>query len=487
MRYLSLILVSVVVLPGPLWATDFEVGPGQTYTAIGEVPWESLAPGDRVLIHWRSTPYKEKWVIARRGTAAQPIVVRGVPGPSGQLPVIDGRDATTRQALDFWNEERGVIKIGGSSVPSDTLPAYLVIEKLEIRSGRPPYAFTGDSGQSASYVDNAASIYIEKAEHVSIRDCVIHDSGNGIFIGAYEGATQDIAIERNHIHSNGVDGSIYQHNTYTSAIGIVYEANRFGPLRAGAGGNNLKDRSAGLVVRYNWIESGNRQLDLVDGDDAEVKGHPSYRETFVYGNVLIEDESGNSQIVHYGGDSGATADYRKGTLYFYNNTLVSTRSGNTTLLRLSTNDETADVRNNILYVTASGDRLAMLSGAGVLDLSHNWLKAGWRDTHGSLTGTIDDDSTSVLGTSPGFSDEATQNYLLASGSDAIDAGTTLHASASAHPVDRAYVKHGSDAPRLADGDLDLGAFELCPATGCALFSDGFESGGTGSWSATVGP
>ena len=40
--------------------------------------------------------------------------------------------------------------------------------------------------------------------------------------------------------------------------------------------------------------------------------------------MLIEpDGAGNRQIVHYGGDNGTTAMYRKGTLFFYNNTVVS--------------------------------------------------------------------------------------------------------------------------------------------------------------------
>src|SRR5688572_12587881 len=96
----------------------FEVGPGRAYTSIGAVPWESLQAGDTVRIHWRATPYREKWVIARQGTAALPIVVQGVAGSNGALPVISGDGATTRSALNYWNENRGVIKIGGSSVPS---------------------------------------------------------------------------------------------------------------------------------------------------------------------------------------------------------------------------------------------------------------------------------------------------------------------------------------------------------------------------------
>ncbi len=94
-------------------AVTYEVGPGKPYANIGDVPWESLQPGDTVLIYYRSTPYKEKWVICRQGTAAAPITVRGVLGPNGELPVIDGNGATTRLALDYWSEARGVIKSGG--------------------------------------------------------------------------------------------------------------------------------------------------------------------------------------------------------------------------------------------------------------------------------------------------------------------------------------------------------------------------------------
>ena len=109
------------------------------------------------------------------------------------------------------------------------------------------------------------------------------------------------------------------------------------------------------MVRYNWIEGGNRQLDLVETDSLTIQNSAAYRTTFVYGNVLIEpDAAGNRQIAHYGGDSGTTSKYRKGTLHFYNNTMVSYRTDRTTLFRLSTNDERADVRNNIFYVTAAG-------------------------------------------------------------------------------------------------------------------------------------
>jgi hypothetical protein len=240
---------------------------------------------------------------------------------------------------------------------------------------------------------------------------------------------------------------------------MVYQFNYLGPLRTNCPGNNLKDRSAGTVVRYNWIESGNRQLDLVDAEDSmDLVNHPSYRKTLVYGNILIEpDGAGNSQIVHYGGDSGDTTIYRKGTLYFYNNTVVSTRTGNTTLLRLSTNEETCDCRNNIIYVTAPGSRLALLDSSGILHLHNNWLKTGWQESHSGLTGVIYDEGGNVIGDNPGFMDATAQDYHLNDSSACIDAGTSLHPEAD--HLSYQYVKHLAWEPRPSSGPLDIGAFE----------------------------
>lgn len=441
------------------FATTYEVGPGQAYTSIGAVPWHTLAAGDIVRIHYRATPYKEKWVICRQGTAANPIIVQGVPGPNGELPIIDGNNATTPSLLNFWNDERGIIKIGGANTPFDTMPQYIVIENLDIRSGRPPFGFTADNGSPSNYINNAASIYVEKVKHLTIRNCILHDSGNGLFIGAFNGQTEDVLVEGNYIYDNGNSGSIYEHNNYTAAHGIVFQYNRFGPLRSGCQGNNLKDRSAGTVIRYNWIEGGNRALDLVDDDGGGLSQLPEYSKTYVYGNVLIELNDGlNSQVAHYGGDSGNTSEYRKGSLYLYNNTVISYRTGNTTLLRLSTNGETADVRNNIAYVTASGDKLALIDGAGVFNYRNNWFKTGYVNSHSGVTGTINNQGGNITGSSPGFVNEGSQDFHLGNISPCIDQGTAL--AGTAPDVTDQYIKHQQNEPRPVNGPFDLGGFEF---------------------------
>ncbi len=459
-------------------AVNYHVGPAQALTTISQVPWATLQAGDNVYIHWRDTAYKEKWVINRQGTEQNRIEIIGVVGPEGQKPVIDGNQATTATGLNYWNEARGVIKIGGSNTPSDGLPSYITIENLEIRSGRPPYQFSNDNNQTESYSNNAAAIYVEKAEHLIIRNCTLRDSGNGLFIGTNGGQTQDILIEKNHIYDNGIVGRIFEHNTYTEATDITYQFNHFGPLREGAGGNNLKDRSAGLVVRYNWIESGNRQLDLVDAEGSAVLvNDPRYRETHVYGNILIEpDGAGNSQIVHYGGDSGTTEEYRKGDLYFYNNTVISTRSGNTTLVRLSTNDETAHVFNNVIFNTASGSNMAMIDGSDIFNMNHNWLKSNWQDCHCSPSGVVNNFGNLIEGSDPGFINFANQDFKLQSSSTLINQGSVLPTHFFFdNDVTNEYKKHQSSQTRANDFEMDIGAYEYCDFQTCDLiFAHGFD-------------
>jgi hypothetical protein len=448
-------IIAIAVLCPPMsWATDYHVGPDQAYTNIGDVPWESLTAGDTVLIHARPVPYAEKWVINRVGSASAPITVRGVPDAGGALPVIHGEGAATRSQLNYWNEERGILKIGGSNSPPDGTPAYIVVENLHFQRARGP--FTGRYGASA-YADNAAAIYVEKGSHITVRNCVLEDSGNGLFVAS---ATTDMVIEGNYIYGNGNVGSIYEHNTYTEARNILYQFNRFGPLCDGCLGNNLKDRSSGTVIRYNWIESGNRQLDLVDAEgSAEIVNEPAYLQTFVYGNVLIEpDNAGNSQIVHFGGDSGNTAIYR-GTLYFWNNTVVSTRAENTTLLRLSSNGQTAEVRNNIVYVTAPGYRLALSNSAGTLKYGGNLFKPGFVASHSGLTGVVTDLGGNVSASSPGFVDEAGQEFHLLESSLGRNAAGTLPAAVAAYPLDREYLKQQAWVVRPVDALPDMGAFE----------------------------
>jgi hypothetical protein len=432
-----------------------DVGPGQTYPDPSDVPWESIQPGTLIRIHYRSEPYAHKWVIDVTASENAPVVVRGIP-EGNALPVISGMNAVTRLQLSYWNENRSVVKIGGSNHNSID-PSYVVVENLEICSGRPSYTFTNDNGTNESYINNAAAIHIEEGNNITIRNCRLRDCGNGLFVTSL---ASNVLVEGNYIYDNGMEGRYYEHNSYTSANGIIFQYNHYGPLRNGCLGNNLKDRSAGTVIRYNWIETGSRTLDLVDADSTDILSDLSYRTTMVYGNILTKtDIHANSQVVHYGGDSGNTENYRKGVLWFFNNTIISTRDGNTTMLRLSSGDETAQCFNNLIYNTAEGARMAILDSSGTVQLYNNLLPVGWRNSHGTLTGTINNHDN-IEADDPSFTDFSNTDYSLAPGSVCVNAGITIPSELLPDDsVKYQYVKHQGHMPRPSDGSIDIGAFE----------------------------
>lgn len=429
----------------------YEVGPGKQYPELSDVPWESVGPDTLIRIYWRSEPYRAKWVLNAAGTSSSPVVVVGMPNGS-QLPVISGDNAVTRSQLSFPNEERSIIKIGGSDVSGDDLAEWIFIENLDIEGAHPDNRFTASDGGTESYASNAAAIHAQLGRNIYIRGNILRNSGNGLFSGFQ---SSRLVISGNRFEGNGNVGSASQHNSYTESLGIIYEFNWFRPLRSGATGNNLKDRSAGTVVRYNWIESGSRQLDLVDSDHANIYGSPEYSSTFVYGNILVEPaNSTNGNIVHYGGDlSGREDTYRKGILHFYNNTIVSFRTDRTVLFGMSSNEEAADARNNLYYSPEGGDTLAITSGRGQIDLLGNWLQSGWDASSETLTGTVNDlGNTEASG--PSFVDEASMNFRISGDSDAVGAGVPL--APAALPVDLQYDEHQANRPR--SGNADAGAF-----------------------------
>jgi hypothetical protein len=444
----------------PTWdPADFaivvDIGPGEYYEDPCDLPWQDLEPDTLVRIHHRSDPYRCKWALDVVATEDDPVVVMGVPD-GDQRPVISGDGAATPQGLDFWSEGRGILKVGGTSFPGpEQPPAWIWIQGLEIRSAHPRYGFTDDQGTPQVYDQNAAAIFLEEGEHLHVVDSVLQDCGNGLFSAM---ATADVHVVANHIHGNGIEGSGYEHNSYTESLGITFEHNRYGALREGAGGNNLKDRSAGTVIRYNWIEGGNRQIDLVETDSETLRDHPSYRESFVFGNVLVEhDGDGNSQILHYGGDNGDEAWYRKGALYFFHNTVISERAGTTTLLRLSSDEESAVVHNSIVHATSGGSHLALYHGAGTVDLAHSWISEGWVQTHEADDHGVVTTRDLIEGGDPGLEDLAGLALRPLADSAAQGAAGEALPETADHPVDRQYLEHQDGQWR--ESAEDLGAFE----------------------------
>lgn len=379
---------------------DYEVGPGKPYAQIGDVPLERLGPGDTVRVHARAEPYHEKIMIGGSGAEGAPIKLCGIPDAQGARPIIDGRGATTRPSLDFpydGHQPRALVIVGKKhGDPWQAQPRFIEIEGLEIRGARSGVPFTDKSGKPQRFSEIATGLYVQRGSHVVIRGNYIHDNGNGLFVGGGGGdeLSEDILIEQNRIEDNGSPDRFYEHNIYNEANGVVYQYNQFGPPRGGAQGvlgGNIKERSAGVVIRYNRIEGGAHLIDLVEAQDARDRllPLPGYRESWVYGNVLVRGPA-NGSMVHYGGDSGQVPTYRRGTLHFWNNTvLVDNRDhpayAGTALFELSSDEEHLDARNNVFFSVEAprpADRPVVLLGArdglvaGRAELAGNWLRKG---------------------------------------------------------------------------------------------------------------
>jgi hypothetical protein len=463
---------------------DYQVGPGGGQLAsLDLVPWESLAAGDTVRIFSRPTPYKGKFMISAHGTASAPVRICGVPGPGGARPIIDGDGATSRRTLDYGHplhQSRSVILIKPPASAAWTdFPEFVVIEGLEIRGASPTHSFTDTAGAVHPYQAFGACVWIERGHGVVLRNNVIHDCSNGVFSKSTDdgdfAVTKDILLEGNYLYDYGVVGDDHEHGTYMQSVGVTYQFNHYGPQRVGGGGSALKDRSVGTVVRYNRIEECARSLDLVEAEDfpETATKDPRYRETFVYGN-LITKSANNGIPIHYGGDHyGATPSdrwgepiFRKGTLYFYANTVVMSASAYSLyLFQIATTEEHARIFDNVFVFTGTVRYPALRAGTelgaawkagGTIELGVNWMNAGWlpHDPDHVVDAPVTGATNVLTGSKPPI-DLATLSPLPSSA--VIGVAGPLLGAAAGRPVLFEYEADLAGRPRTTQ--RDLGAHE----------------------------
>jgi len=450
----------------------YDVGPGKTYATIGAVPWYALGSGDTVRIFWQATPYHEQILISGTGTAEAPIRVCGVAGPNGELPVLSGENAIAGPNLNFTsylpNQEQAIIAIErGDGQSYYYKPAYITIEGLAVSGANQYNQHTRTDGTIVPWGDSASSIAVVGGDNITVRGCTLSDSGMGFFTLSKDEVeatlVRNVLLEGNNIFGNGTVGSWLEHNVYTQTLGVTVQFNRFGRLRDGSLGGNLKDRSAGTVVRYNYIEGTARLIDLVDAQEhiQHALADPRYRETFVYGNILISGPNDAERLVHYGGDTeGFEQNFRKGTLYFYNNTVIMSANKEdfwyTIVVDASTNDEHVDMRNNA-FVVKGTTQLLMLSRTGQLNLGVNWITAGYANSRPDFTGTVTGGGGVIVGTDPILD----VNLRPLAGSPLIDKASALApAAAISNPILNEYDDQAKGKVRNITGSaLDIGAFE----------------------------
>ncbi len=498
---LPLLFISAV--NAALGASTYEVGPGQPYITLSAVPWASLGPDDVVNVHYQSGGYHEKILISTQGTAGHPILIHGVPDPvTGAKPQIVGTNAVEAANINYRStvfSTLGLVVISRRPAPPySQVPAYITFEGFDV--GNAKGAYTNYLGQAAAFDTFAGAIYAEVAQHLIIRDCDVHDSGNGLFINSKNDSlaelSADILVEHCRFYQNSSVGSYGTHHCYTEAKGIVYQYNDFQPLVTGSGGQCIKDRSSGTVIRFNRFTTTNQvftqTMHLVDTQGlTTIAADPAYKTTFVYGNVF--DNSGPCDLMIYGGSQGNYTLYRHGTLYFYNNTVVQ-RGGpgaaDTTLFTLPKKSETGaasgseivDCRNNIFaslpYSGASASTFHLLyTDAGcAVNLGTNWISPGWVEgspvVNSIYAGSVSGQNNLLVGASngaadPGFANLAAKDFHLLAGGNAVNAAVAQAApTIGAYDVTMEFAAPANGTARPLFGSaMDLGAFESNVAAG----------------------
>ncbi len=334
------------------------MGAGKAFPTPRDVPWIKLLPCDVVKIHYSATPYKDIVFIGARGEKNKYITIMGVPGPNGELPVFDGNGAKSPPAsgtgLPAVLDGYGMfilsrpINIGGglSSAAYGYKPGYLHITGLKIVNARPPAKYTNMSGVATTWPSFTGGIYANPAEHLAVTNSEFAGNGIGLFVKSdydymapaptYLGnarQSRGLLVRNNYFHDNGIAGDASLHNAYSEVIGSVYEYNYFGKP-TGTSGDNIKERSAGIIFRNNYIDGGMHNIALRDPESNgsyEAIQKDAFNEdlmnfAFVYNNYFIQrdiNENGGIIIGHGDGDYGGQSQFRKGKLYFYNNRVIS--------------------------------------------------------------------------------------------------------------------------------------------------------------------
>ncbi|MCW7537510.1 hypothetical protein OOT46_06550 [Aquabacterium sp. A7-Y] len=461
----------------------FDVGPGKPYTELEDVPWLQLGPGDVVNIHHRAQPYRTKIGLRAEGRADAPVVINGVTDARCRRPEISGasavtaRDAVRAQFFDKKHSEHlGTIVLYRS--PQDRYghrPRHIVFQNLKVSGANKANTYIAQDGSTGRYASGAAGIYAVVVEHLTLDNCEITGNANGLFVNSRSNdeASAYITVRRSRLHDNGNPGSWLEHNLYVQAARTLYEGNYIGQLVPGALGSSLKDRASGTVVRYNHIVAAARALDLVEIEDGvtRISDDPLYNDAWVFGNLIVDDAGTPAQasmkLIHWGGDNSPEV-FRRGTLHFYNNTVVVKAEQRkefwyVSLFDMPTSQQTVSARGNVVVNLGSTDLRLGAEGGNIELAGTNWISPGWLPRGGNAPVALRSTGRLAPGRDPGLAPD----WRPRAGAPVLDLASAVPPAARAGvAVENLAVRHeyspeGGLAERRRQGrGYDLGAFEL---------------------------
>ena len=436
----------MAVAKASVWTgRELLVGSGLEYSRI-EDALAVASEGDTILVYPLDggVPYEEPAVYVDKAN----IIFKGVYFPGESRVVLDGA------GYDY----SGVGSIPRAIFQFQPGADGCVVEGFEL---------TG--AHNTSY--NGAGVRINQANHVTIRDCEIHDNDMGLMSngnGTTDTAVNQV-IEFCHVHHNGNEAHAgFNHNFYMGGTSVTV---RGCEVNNSLTGHNIKSRARFNRVEWCYVhDSANREFDLVDAaGDTDYWGADSV----IIGCLIVKDPActGNRAVINFGQDIG---NDHKGTLWVVNNTIVTPFIS--PVVNPSASSAGARLYNNLVWDTdngQTGQQLITLSGdaqAAAVQGSDNWLPYGMEIIDG--TG-IDLEAIHMAangenppfsgGTAPDITDNGWQ--LGSTDPNIMDAGTafvdlSLPAGTGQEPGDvlYAYRDYLWLAERPEDTMTTLGAF-----------------------------
>jgi len=438
-RWSLVILAALGVPASPARSTTYSVGPSQPYADFQALP--DLVAGDLVLVDGGGAVYPGNinFFDEGHGTAAQPIILRGV----------------------IINHQRPIIFGGTNCIRLDN--DYYSLENFEIVSGTSRGIYTAGHGNV-------------------IRNCIVHDCPNHGILGG-DGGSGDLLIEYTEVYNCG-DGT-QNHQIYVATDNdehpVATFRMQFCYLHHGNGGNNVKSRCGRNEIYYNWIEGAwFHELECIGADPAGQSTPPeSVREdSDIVGNVLMKT-NGNGLICRVGGDGTGASD---GRYRFVNNTCIMF-NGTQAVFRYQDLMESMECHNNIFFRIAGGpvriysDSLSEPISSVAFAGSNNWIPNGSTFVPAQWTSTI-------IGTVPGVAGAAKFDFTPLSNGALFNAGNRAPSGPAGylfpnplfppafHPPQQTLMAVGTAQARPVHGPIDIGALEYAPPCASDITGDG---------------
>ncbi len=435
------------LIPGVAGAATYQVGPARNYTTLTALfNAVALGPGDVVNVDYGVYP---GGVIMRSedgGSAASPVVIRGIPNAAGARPRLDG----------------------GVAVIEFRLADHVVFEGFEI---------TGNS-------QTTRCIY-HHSDDLTLRDVVVHACPHqGI-----QSSDQDsgsLTVEYSEVYDAG--GGAYDHPLYVASDEVAHPGSvfrlRYSYIHDGNGGNLIKSRAERNEIYYNWLEgSYYRELELIGPDPGGVQNgwteDMAREDSDVVGNVIVHTSA--SSIVRAGGDGGGGRT--NGRYRFVNNTMIF-RGGGSTVFQLYDGIDSIEMHNNAIW-RDSGSQLrivddsdaAWVGGISRILGTNNWVQSGATIPSGW--------SSTFSDASPGVANSAGNDLHPTASSPLRDHGTPDTVTPPNYnianplfppayePVAQVAPPPGAAPVRPQDAVIDIGAYEY-REVGNDVFVDGFD-------------